>query len=176
MKRGEKVIYAVIGIVVASVMIRNAWNVESSPKDPGIPFYSTLSADAMRAAADIYREQNCKHCHTLWTVRDMEQSVPAPMLDGIGSLRTEEWFYQYFSSKNPQDILPSRLKPEYRMPSYANLPEQQRRTLAGYMASLKVKDWCLEETRKYEYEKLTGKTDVKWECAPPSDTKPDTKN
>ena len=43
------------------------------------------------------------------------------------------------------------------MPSYAQLPESERRLLASYMASLKVKDWYLEETRKAEFEKLTGK-------------------
>jgi len=50
-----------------------------------------------------------------------------------------------------------RLKLEYRMPSYAQLPENERRLLASYMASLKVQDWYLEETRKAEYVKLTGK-------------------
>jgi hypothetical protein len=53
--------------------------------------------------------------------------------------------------------LQSRLLPEYRMPSLAALPEEQRRAIAKYMASLKVKDWYLENTRAAEYEKLTGK-------------------
>ena len=52
--------------------------------------------------------------------------------------------------------MPSRLKPEFRMPSYAALPEERRRLLAKYMDSLKVEDWYLEETKKREYEKLTG--------------------
>jgi hypothetical protein len=43
------------------------------------------------------------------------------------------------------------------MPSYAQLSDNERHLLASYMASLKVKDWYLEETRKAEYEKLTGK-------------------
>jgi len=92
----------------------------------------------------------------LWTVRDLIKAVPAPILDGIGSLHDESWFYQYFSAVNPQSILPSRLKAEYRMPSYAHLSENERRLLARYMASLKVQDWYLEETRKAEHEKLTG--------------------
>ena len=81
-----------------------------------------------------------------------------PPLDGIGSLRDEAWFYDYFSAENPQSILPSRLKKEFQMPSYANLKEVERRLLASYLASLKVKDWYLEETKKMEYEKLTGKS------------------
>ncbi|MBI3901490.1 MAG: c-type cytochrome [Nitrosomonadales bacterium] len=158
MKRGEKVVIAVIVVVVLGLMGRNLWRIETDhEKDKGIPYYSTASATLAREASDIYRRENCKGCHSLWTVRDMLESVPAPILDGIGSLRNEEWFYQYFSAPNPQEILPSRLKQEYRMRSYAQLPEHERRLLASYMASLKVQDWYLEETRKAEYEKLTGK-------------------
>ena len=87
----------------------------------------------------------------------MMQHVPAPALDGIGAIRDEKWLFNYFSAQDPGTILPSRLKKEYRMPSYAFLPEEDRRVLAKYMSSLKVKDWYLKETKKSEYEKLTGK-------------------
>ncbi|MEO7558320.1 MAG: c-type cytochrome [Gammaproteobacteria bacterium] len=139
-------------------MAKNIWQLSiSTEADPGIPFYSTASPALSRAGSDIYRSLRCKDCHSLWTVRNMLEFVPAPALDGIGSLRNEAWFYAYFSAQNPQSILPTRLKQEYQMPSYAHLPEQDRRVLAAYMASLKVKDWYLEETKKAEYEKLTGK-------------------
>ncbi len=160
MKRGEKIVLALIAVSVLGLGARNVLQTESkqeAPGDRGIPFYSTAPDDLAREANTIYHQNNCKDCHTLWSVRDMLQAVPAPALDGIGSLRTEEWFYQYFSAPNPQAILPSRLKKEYRMPSFAALPEHERHVLASYMASLKVKDWYLEEARKAEYEKLTGK-------------------
>jgi mono/diheme cytochrome c family protein len=159
MKRGEKVVLIVSVVFLVGMMGWKYWDNKTHPEwnKEGIPFYSTASKELEEAWAVIAHEQNCKSCHSLWTLRDMTQSVPAPALDGIGSLRDEAWFYQYFSAKNPQEILPSRLKREYRMPSFADLPEQERRTLASYMASLKVKDWYLEETRKAEYEKLTGK-------------------
>ena len=157
MKSGEKIVFVVIAIVVIGFMGRNLWRLNTIQEvDKGIPYFSTASATLERAATDIYRQQNCKSCHSLWTVRDLIKAVPAPILDGIGSLRSEDWFYQYFSASNPQAILPSRLKKEYQMPSYAQLPENERRLLARYMASLKVKDWYLEETRKAEHEMLTG--------------------
>ena len=162
MKRGEKVVLAVIAVTVLAVMGRNLWRTETEHEvDKGIPYYSTASAALTRDAMDVYRKESCKSCHSLWTVRNMLESVPAPILDGLGSLHNEEWFYQYFSAINPQTILPSRLKQEFRMPSYAQLPENERHLLASYMASLKVQDWYLEETRKAECEKLTGK-----ECHP----------
>lgn len=158
MKRGEKVVLAVIAAIVLIFMGRNFWVIETDHEvDKGIPYYSTASAEVARDAMDVYRKESCKECHSLWTVRNMLQNVPAPILDGLGSLHSEEWFYQYFSAANPQAILPSRLKLEYRMPSYAAMPEHERHLLASYMASLKVQDWYLEETRKAEYEKLTGK-------------------
>ena len=157
MKSGEKIVFLVIAIVVVGFMGRNLWRLNTIQEvDKGIPYFSTASAALERAATDIYRQQNCKSCHSLWTVRDLIKAVPAPILDGVGSLRSEDWFYQYFSASNPQAILPSRLKKEYQMPSYAQLPENERRLLARYMASLKVKDWYLEETRKAEHEMLTG--------------------
>ncbi|RFC35746.1 MAG: Cytochrome c [Candidatus Nitrotoga sp. LAW] len=157
MKSGEKIVFVVIAIVVIGFMGRNLWHLNTIQEvDKGIPYFSTASATLERAATDIYRQQNCKSCHSLWTVRDLIKAVPAPILDGMGSLRSEDWFYQYFSASNPQAILPSRLKKEYQMPSYAQLPENERRLLARYMASLKVKDWYLEETRKAEHEMLTG--------------------
>ncbi len=158
MKRGEAVILAMIGVVVVGLTARNIISLRSQKQpDPGIPFYTTADPALARRAGDLYRENNCRQCHSLWTVKSVFESVPAPALDGIGSLHSEEWFYRYFSAPDPQDMVPSRLKAEYRMPSLASLPEDERRTLAQYMASLKVKDWYLESTRAAEYEKLTGK-------------------
>jgi sulfur-oxidizing protein SoxX len=158
MKRGEKGILLLIALVVLVLMGRNLWHIETDHEvDKGIPYYSTATKQVASDAMDIYRQQGCKNCHSLWTVKNPLQSVPAPILDGIGSLRSEEWLYNYLSSPRPQEILPSRLKPEYRMPSYSGLSESDRRLLANYMSSLKVKDWYLEDTRKAEYEKLTGK-------------------
>lgn len=158
MKRGEVAILAAIGLLVAGLVVRNMIGLYSGrPRDPGIPFYSTADSALARRGGDLYRAHNCRQCHSLWTLKSAFESVPAPALDGIGSLRSEDWLYQYFSAANPQGMLPSRLKPEYRMPSLLDLPEEDRRVLAKYMASLKVKDWYLEGARAAEYEKLTGK-------------------
>ncbi|MES1981563.1 MAG: cytochrome c [Pseudomonadota bacterium] len=159
MRRGEKAVIAIMVAVVTIGIARNAWNNYTHPVvDRGIPYYTTASPALERAAMDVYRQENCKQCHSLWTVRSLLDNVPAPILDGLGSLHTEEWFYQYLSAKDPQAIQPSRLKKQWRMPSYADLPEEKRKLLAQYLASLKVQDWYLDETRKAREEKLTGVT------------------
>lgn len=160
MKRGERAVLVLIGLALVAGVAHSLLHVDGK-HDRDIPFYSTATHDEASAAMDIYRSNGCKSCHSLWTLQDVMQFVPAPMLDGIGSLRTEDWLYAYLSSPAPQAILPSRLKKQYQMPSYATLPESQRRLLAKYMSSLKVKDWYLEQTRKAEYEKLTGLEDKK---------------
>lgn len=155
MRRGEKGILVLIGLFLVGGVIHSLLHVEEK-HDRDIPFYSTASPDVASKAMDIYRNNDCKSCHTLWTLKDMLQSVPAPMLDGIGSLRTESWLYDYLSSPNPQLVIPSRLKKQYQMPSYASIPEVDRQILAKYLASLKVQDWYLKQTKQAEYEKLTG--------------------
>lgn len=157
MKQGEKGILILIAVIVAFAMIYKTVNIAmETEEDPGIPFYSTASSEVQRDANILVRKLNCRDCHILWSQRTMMQSVPAPSLDGIGSIRSQSWLYEYFSAADPQSILPSRLKAEFRMPSYHSLSEDERKLLAEYVSSLKVKDWYLEETKKKEYEKLTG--------------------
>jgi cbb3-type cytochrome oxidase cytochrome c subunit len=155
MKRGEKGILALISVLVIAGMLRSVL-ITKQPHDQEIPFYTNAEPALGENAMAIYHQYGCRNCHTLWTMKDSLQSVPAPILDGIGSLRSEDWLYKYLSSPNPQTILPSRLKLKYRMPSYADMPESDRRTMAKYLASLRVKDWYLEQLKKSEYEKLTG--------------------
>jgi hypothetical protein len=160
MRKGEKGIFIVMAVVVGAAMIKNIIGNEkaSKEKDREIPFYSTMTQAEGEKALRLMDANHCKDCHYLWgTNASFMQNVPAPRLDGIGSIRNEEWFYNYLSSADPQTILPSRLKPEFRMPSYAKLPHEERHEMAKYLASLKVKNWYLTETRKAEYEKLTGK-------------------
>jgi sulfur-oxidizing protein SoxX len=156
MRKGEKWILAVIGISVVLLAGVNYLRGRDQAPDPGIPFYSTSTEQFSGQATKLIKRENCRDCHSLWTLKDPLQSVPAPMLDGIGTLHDEEWLYRYLSAENPQTIIPSRLKPRYRMPSYAQLPEQDRRMLAQYMASLKVKDWYLDRLKQAEHRALTG--------------------
>jgi cytochrome c553 len=157
MKKGEKGILVGLAVFVVAMMGYKSFSiVTSTEKDPGIPFYTTSTKEFETRAVVLVRKLNCRACHVLWAQRTIMQSVPAPSLDGIGSLRTEEWFYTYLSAENPQAILPSRLKAEFRMPSYSQLSEDDRRMLAKYLSSLKVEDWYLEETKANEHKKLIG--------------------
>ncbi len=125
-----------------------------------LPFYNDLPENLKRQAGDLYRRYRCRNCHVIWGVRNVMQMPPAPSLDGIGSLRSEEWIYRYLSAKDPQQILPSRLKKQYRHPSYADIPEKHRRLLARYFAHMRVRADYLPQVRAAEQEALTGKAGV----------------
>lgn len=155
MKKGERVLIGVVAALLAGGVVR-ALLQRPVPHQNEIPFYSTASPELATAAGDLVRRYACRDCHSLWSTRNLMQAVPAPMLDGIGALRSEAWLYDYLSARDPQSVLPSRLKPEYRMPSFASMPKDERRTLARYLASLQVRDWYLDQTRRLEHDRLTG--------------------
>jgi hypothetical protein len=159
MRKGEKGILIGIGVFAILAMSGKAILMQKQ-KDPHagkIPFYSDAPKELATQAATLVRKHNCRGCHVYWGKRDIMRAVPAPSLDGIGSLKTREWLMTYLSAENPQEIVPTRLKKEFQMPSFANIPDQERTVLVDYLASMKVEDWYLPETKKREYEKLTGK-------------------
>ncbi|MBF0282075.1 MAG: cytochrome c [Zetaproteobacteria bacterium] len=157
MKAGERWIAAAISLVVVGAVVKASLQPAQDEQSQEIPFYNTVDEATALAASDLYKQLNCRSCHTIWAVKNITETVPAPSLDGIGSLRDEAWLYDYFSVVDPQTMLPSRLKKEYMHPSYASLPEAERRLLARYFAGMKVKDWYFEETLRAEQKKLTGK-------------------
>ena len=159
MRKGEKGILVAIAVIVVMFWGINSYRqAQDSAPDQGIPFYSDASVELQEKGAQLYKALKCRDCHALWGVRNPMQSVPTPAMDGIGSLYDEAWLFNYLSAEDPKQIVPTRLKAEYQMPSYAHVPEEDRKTLAAFLASLKVEDWYLEEVKKTEYEKLTGKT------------------
>ena len=157
MKRGERNLLLGIAAAIVLLMLVNGLRRSEVPEQVrDLPFYTTASKELQHEGGMLYKRLGCKSCHSLWSVRDIMRSVPAPALDGMGSLHERDWLYNYLSATDPQAIIPSRLKKEYRMPSYASLPDADRHLLADYLSSLKVKDWYLEQTRKAECRKLTG--------------------
>jgi len=158
MRKGEKgILFTILIFIVVFTLINSYRKDQDTSQDNGIPFYSTASDEIQEKAGELVRQLKCRDCHTLWGVRNAMQSVPSPALDGIGSLRDEVWLFDYLSAEDPKLILPSRLKAEYQMPSFAYLPVDERKLLAKFLASLKVENWYLDEVKKVEYEKLTGK-------------------
>lgn len=151
------VILVLAGLFIFAIVQSMVSPNQQTSKEETLPYYTTAGDALSRSGSKLFKDLHCRDCHTIWSVRNITQFVPAPSLDGIGSLRSEEWLYAYFSAENPQEMLPTRMKKKYQMPSYAHLSDDERMVLARYFASLNVRSWYLEETRKAEQQKLTGK-------------------
>src|SRR3569833_3896912 len=109
LRAGEKGILIFIAILVIGMMGYQAMRGIVGEKDPGIPFYTTATPELKHQAESLYIRLGCSECHALWMVRSMMESVPATALDGIGSLRDEQWFYAYFFAELLQSVLLSWL-------------------------------------------------------------------
>ena len=59
MKRGEKAVLALIGVVLVAGVVRSLLHVEEK-HDREIPFYSTATPDVARKAMEIYSSNGCK--------------------------------------------------------------------------------------------------------------------
>ncbi len=76
------------------------------------------------AASELARRLGCFACH------GDGQGHPAPSLHGIGTRLTREQLQLVLTQ-------PRRLYPGAKMPSYAYLPEGERRALVDFLGSLK---------------------------------------
>ena len=74
----------------------------------------------------VFKAQGCSACHTLNGIG----GKIGPDLTHIGSERSKEWIEEQI--KNPKSHYPDSI-----MPSFATLPEEDRKALAGYLSGLK---------------------------------------
>ena len=130
MKKGEKVFFVVSVVLavlaVASVIERNMRKNGHSVKD-----YYEWSPDAKKGYV-LYKKSGCNSCHR--ALRTGEIGV-APVLDGEGTRRTEQWLWSYF--KDPEKLVPGsahtgKLGPDFR--TYSN---EKQKLLVAFLKGLK---------------------------------------
>ncbi|HTZ17046.1 MAG TPA: cytochrome c [Dissulfurispiraceae bacterium] len=92
---------------------------------PPKPLVVAASVSA-KPGADIFKSQGCSACHMIGGVG----GAVGPDLTKVGSRRDKEWIEEQL--KNPKSHNPNSI-----MPSYAKLPEQDRKDLAEYLWELK---------------------------------------
>ncbi|MFQ5508122.1 MAG: c-type cytochrome [Leptospirillia bacterium] len=133
MKKGEKVIWGVAGVVTICALY-TGYVVYRSPAKL-MPTYQVESVEASRGEL-VYRKNSCPSCHRIWRLGGTKGGA----LDGIGSRRSAAWLTKYLSTDNPQAILPSTVKPFYQMPSFQDLEAGQRADLVAFLMSLKERE------------------------------------
>ncbi len=132
MKRGEKAVWGLAGLITLAALYAGVVVYKAPPKL--MPTYQLESPQAARGEL-VYRKQSCSACHRIWNLGGHKGGV----LDGIGSRRSVAWLDRYLSTDNPQEMLPSSRKEFYQMPSFAALPDDKRADLVAYLSSLKTR-------------------------------------
>ena len=139
LKTGEKVLFAIVGVFVVLAIIAYIM-LETYRLSSDKPMFETKTnydfTELGSKGSQIFRESRCTSCHrALRNGTNMGLS-----LDGVGSLRTYEWLYDFL--KNPEttygaatiDHGPSPKEAAY----VANMPDDDLKAIAQFISELKA--------------------------------------
>ncbi len=132
MKKGERIFFWVSGVIailaVLSVVGRNTGdNTPHKARD----YYEW--SDAAGVGYKQYKQNGCNSCHR--ALRMGEAGV-APVLDGEGTRRSEQWLKSYM--KNPESMVPGSAHGADKMgPDFAQFDAQQQQYFVKFLVSLK---------------------------------------
>ncbi|MFV2005035.1 MAG: cytochrome c [Gammaproteobacteria bacterium] len=132
MKQGERIFFWVSGViaVLAFVSVAVRYASDSSPRDARD--YNEWT-DAAEQGYKLYKKSGCNSCHR---VLRMGEAGVAPVLDGEGTRRSEQWIGAYM--QNPESLVPGSAHSTDRMgPDFGQLNAQQRYYFVKFLVSLK---------------------------------------
>lgn len=101
----------------------------SGPRTPRD--YYEWSAGAIQGY-DRYKVSGCNSCHR---VLRMGEAGVAPVLDGEGTRRSEQWLKAYF--RNPEKVVPGSAHTGSLGPDFRQLSDQEREEFVAFLKSLK---------------------------------------
>jgi len=132
-KKGERIFFWVSGVIavlaVASVVGR-------STGDDSTPHKSRDYYEWSDAAGEGYKQYKASGCNSCHRVLRMGEAGVAPVLDGEGTRRSEQWLVAYL--QNPESMVPGSVHGADKMgPDFGQLNEQQRQYFVKFLVSLK---------------------------------------
>jgi cbb3-type cytochrome oxidase cytochrome c subunit len=131
-KKGERIFFWVSGViaVLAVVSVAGRYAGEDSPRQARDYYEWT---DAAGEGYKLYKKNGCNSCHR---VLRMGEAGVAPVLDGEGTRRDEEWLRAYM--QDPESMVPGSVHIADRMgPDFARFDEQQKQYFVKFLVSLK---------------------------------------
>jgi len=129
-KKGEKVFF-VVSVILSVLAVTSVIERNMRKDGPSIKDHYEWSDDGKKGYV-LYKKSGCNSCHR--ALRTGEIGV-APVLDGEGTRRTEQWLQAYF--KNPEDVVPGsahtgKLGPDFRM-----LSDESKKLFVAFLKGLK---------------------------------------
>lgn len=132
MKKGERIFFWVSGViaVLAVVSVAGRYAGDSSPHESR-DYYEW--SDAAGKGYELYKKNGCNSCHR---VLRMGEAGVAPVLDGEGTRRSEQWISAYM--QDPESMVPGSAHSADRMgPDFGQFDAQQRQYFVKFLVSLK---------------------------------------
>ncbi len=139
LKTGEKVLFGIVGVFVVLAVIAYII-LESVRMSSDKPMFETKTSydfsEQGSIGSALFRESRCTSCHrALRNGTNMGLS-----LDGVGSLRTYDWLYNFL--KNPEQTYGSTTLDHGEAPKeaayVARMPDDQLQAIARFISELKA--------------------------------------
>ncbi len=132
MKKGERIFFWVSGViaVLAVVSVAGRYSGDDTPHKAR-DYYEW--SDAGIEGYELYKKNGCNSCHR--ALRMGEAGV-APVLDGEGTRRSEQWLVSYM--QDPESMVPgSAHSPDRMGPDFGQFDAQQREYFVKFLVGLK---------------------------------------
>ncbi len=131
MKLGEKIIFGISLLVVVAGVQRGLKHFNSTdvrkPKD----YY--VWTEASLEGHTVYRRMGCNNCHRAMGVGEMGV---APVLDGTGTRRSQEWLHSYF--RDPASLVPGTAHDGSLGPDFRKMADKDRDLVAAFLYALRA--------------------------------------
>lgn len=131
MRRGERVFFISMGVLSILALMSVGWRSIGNNKPREARDYYEWHGDA-RKGYELYKQKGCNSCHR---VLRMGEAGVAPVLDGEGTRRTEQWLKEYF--RNPEKLVPGSAHTGRLGPDFRQLSEQERAYFVDFLKGLK---------------------------------------
>jgi len=131
-KKGERIFFWVSGVIAILAVISVAGRNTGDSKPHKARDYYEWN-DAAGEGYKQYKENGCNSCHR---VLRMGEAGVAPVLDGEGTRRSEQWLIAYM--QNPESMVPGSAHGVDKMgPDFGQFDEQQQQYFVKFLVSLK---------------------------------------
>ena len=131
MKRGEKIVFALSGLVFLAALGRG-YQVITDEEPPPPKHYYEWDETGLQGHM-VYREKGCNSCHRAMGTGEVGH---APVLDGVGTRRTLEWLQQYLT--DPGSLVPGTAHYGNHGPDFRALDAREREKLAAFLYGLRA--------------------------------------
>jgi len=129
-KKGEKIFFSV-SVVLAVLAVTSVIERKMRTDGGSIKDHYEWSDEGKKGYV-LYKKSGCNSCHR--ALRTGEIGV-APVLDGVGTRRTEQWLQAYFN--NPENQVPGSAHTGKLGPNFQLLDNESKRLFVSFLKGLK---------------------------------------